>query len=135
MSIDCCLQVISRNDAEALALGSKSVEEVLSRDQPKQLLPLGCVVLLLLPCAYIAVSAVHLFPGVKWFSISAVAILWALLAQLPQRVWSWASGSRQDIATEPANERRSLLRLGKSWSGLHFLLTGTTLEGEEPLCY
>jgi Domain of unknown function (DUF1877) len=135
MSINCCLQAISRNEAETLAFGSKPVGEVLYSDQPKPLLPLGCAVLSLLPCAFIAVQLVRFFPAVKWLSISAVAIFWGLFAQLPQRVWAWASRSRQNMAGEPPKESRSLLHLEKSWAGLHFLLTGTEFEGEEPLCY
>ena len=31
--------------------------------------------------------------------------------------------------------RRPNLDLDKAWEPLHFLLTGTALEGEEPACY
>jgi len=134
MSIDCCIKVISEADADALARDSVSVETILSGQQPRQLLPLGCAVLSFLPCAFIAVGLVHSFPSVKWFSVSGVAILWILMAQLPQRLWSWALGRLSDTSVEPRTDGHSL-HLEKSWAGLHYLFTGTTSEGEEPLCY
>jgi Domain of unknown function (DUF1877) len=61
-------------------------------------------------------------------------ILGWLLRLTPVRTYE----SDPDAVPPPGAEHRALranIDLDKAWEPLHFLLTGTALEGEEPACY
>src|SRR5688572_12952739 len=61
-------------------------------------------------------------------------ILGWLLRLTPVRIYE----SDPDAVLPPGGEhgaRRPNVDLDKAWEPLHFLLTGTALEGEEPACY
>ena len=66
--------------------------------------------------------------------VRSKGILGWLLKLTPVRIYE----SDPDAVPPPGAEDRALrpnIDLDKAWEPLHFLLTGTALEGEEPACY
>jgi hypothetical protein len=84
--------------------------------------------------AFIGAQLVRSFPSLKWLWISVMGVFWIFASDLGRRLWSWSFPSGQHKAPQASDEDLTLC-LEKSWSGLHFLLTGTAFEGEEPFCY
>ena len=61
-------------------------------------------------------------------------VLGWLLRLTPITVSEVEPGSGDDLPYRPPDPDRSI-DIEKAWHGLHFLLTGTADEGEEPACY
>src|SRR3712207_3831611 len=53
----------------------------------------------------------------------------------PEHIGDFLYGDVDDEHEYEDIEREGEIDLDKAWHGIHFLLTGTAWEGQEPLCY